>query len=216
MPDVPEIVLKAHSDLEAVKRLAEAEGADLEARGPDGETPLQAASHMGRKDIAAFLLSKGARLDPYGAALLGMRAELAGFLQEDPELLQRPGVHKAFPVLFMALTGGHVELSRWLIEQGAPLPERSPLIHAAAGSGRPELVTMLLEKGATANIGGFKGLTPLHVAARSGHLEVAKLLLDAGADPTRADEAGRTAGLLARESGHHQVASLLERASGRT
>jgi ankyrin repeat protein len=213
MPEAPEIVLKAHFDLAAVKRLAEAEGADLEARGPDGETPLQAASHMGRKDIAEHLLASGAKLDPYGAALLGMRQELEGFLGEDPGLLQRPGVHQAFPVLFMAMTGGHVELSRWLIEQGAPVSEKTPLIHAAAGSGDPELVRMLLERGVTPRIGGFKGLSPLHIAARAGHAEVARLLLEAGADPARQDEAGKTPLDLAREGGHQSLAGLLERSA---
>ena len=214
MPEVPEIVLQAHFDLAAVKRLVEGEGADLEARGPDGETPLQAASHMGRKDIAEYLLARGARLDPYGAALLGGRADLAAFLQEDPELLRRPGVHHAFPVLFMAITGGHVELSRWLIEQGAPVPERSPLIHAAAGSGRVELVRMLVERGATPRMGGFKGRSPLHLAARAGHAEVVKLLLAAGADATQTDEAGKTPLDLAREAGEGAAVAALQAATG--
>lgn len=214
MSEIPEIVLRAHFDLEAVKLLLNEDPAGVEAQGPDGETPLQAASHMGRKDIAEHLLARGAKLDPYGAALLGMRQELEGFLGEDPGLLQRPGVHQAFPVLFMAMTGGHVELSRWLIEKGAPVPEKTPLIHAAAGSGDPELVRMLLERGVTPRIGGFKGLSPLHIAARAGHAEVARLLLEAGADPAQMDEAGKTPFDLAREGGHQSVAALFERTAG--
>lgn len=212
--ETPEIVLKAHFDLEALKRLLDEDPAGVDAQGPDGETPLQAASHMGRKDIAEYLLSRGARLDPYGAALLGKQAELAAFLREDAELVRRPGVHNAFPVLFMAMKGGHVDLSRWLIEQGAPVPEKTSLVHAAAGSGKPELVGMLLERGVRVNVGGFKGLTPLHIAARAGDPETVRRLLDAGADPALRDESGKTPLDLARGGGHQAAADLLERASG--
>src|SRR5688572_20059466 len=39
----------------------------------DWESGLNGASHMGRRDIAEFLLSKGARIDIFCAAMLGYR-----------------------------------------------------------------------------------------------------------------------------------------------
>jgi ankyrin repeat protein len=45
-----------------------------------------------------------------------------------------------------------------------------------------EIVELLLDGGADANVKDEKGETPLHKAASGGHLEVAKLLLDHGAE----------------------------------
>jgi hypothetical protein len=39
--------------------------------GGDWETALGAAAHVGRRDIADFLLAHGARLDIFAAAMLG-------------------------------------------------------------------------------------------------------------------------------------------------
>ena len=59
---VNEFVLKAHGDLGVVKQLLEEEPALLNAAwdwgGGDWETGLGAASHVGRRDIAEFLLER--------------------------------------------------------------------------------------------------------------------------------------------------------------
>src|SRR5436305_6028852 len=63
---VQDFVIYAHSDLGMVKRLLEKEPAVLNAAmdwGGDWETGLGGASHMGRRDIAEFLLERGARID---------------------------------------------------------------------------------------------------------------------------------------------------------
>ena len=73
-----DFVIYAHSDLEKVRMLYDREpgllNATLDWGGGDWETALGGASHMGRKDIATFLLSKGARLDIFCAAMMGMLA----------------------------------------------------------------------------------------------------------------------------------------------
>src|SRR4029450_8436197 len=84
---VNEIVLKAHGDIDAVRALLEQQPALVNAAwdwgGGDWETPLGAAAHMGRRDIAELLLDHGARLDLFAAAMLGeteiVRAVLAAF-----------------------------------------------------------------------------------------------------------------------------------------
>jgi len=57
---VDDFVLKAHGDLDTVKRLLEDEPALVNAArdwgGGDWETGLGAASHVGRRDIALHLL----------------------------------------------------------------------------------------------------------------------------------------------------------------
>jgi hypothetical protein len=72
---VEEFVLKAHSDAKRVRELLEQEPALVNAcwdwGGGDWETALGAAAHMGRKEIALYLLARGARIDLYAAAMLG-------------------------------------------------------------------------------------------------------------------------------------------------
>jgi hypothetical protein len=71
---VQEFVAKAHGDLGRVKELLEREPRLVNAvwdwGGGDFESALGAASHVGRKDIATFLLGHGARLDIFAAAML--------------------------------------------------------------------------------------------------------------------------------------------------
>src|SRR5262245_11651107 len=68
---VREIVGVAHVDLNKVEALVEKRPALANAAYDwgfgDWETPLGAASHVGRREIAEFLLSKGARLDLFAA-----------------------------------------------------------------------------------------------------------------------------------------------------
>lgn len=72
---VKEFVGVAHRDLEKVKELYDRQPALLNASwdwgGGDWETALGAAAHTGRRNIAEFLLNKGARLDIFAAAMLG-------------------------------------------------------------------------------------------------------------------------------------------------
>src|SRR5437016_3876430 len=72
---VQDFVIYAHSDLPMVKKLLVKEPALLNATmdwgAGDWETGLGGASHMGRQDIALYLLDRGARIDLFCAAMLG-------------------------------------------------------------------------------------------------------------------------------------------------
>ena len=63
---IEEFVGKAHNDLDRVRALIVDEptlaNSSFAWGGTDWETALGAASHTGRKDIAEFLLAKGANL----------------------------------------------------------------------------------------------------------------------------------------------------------
>ena len=106
---VQEFVGNAHGDLNRVKELLAQESGLINATwdwgGGDFETALGAASHMGRRDIAEFLLEHGARLDIFAAAMLGkleiVKAALAAF----PEAINTPGPH-GIPLLAHAQAGG--------------------------------------------------------------------------------------------------------------
>jgi hypothetical protein len=94
---VREFVAKAHNDLERVKELLEQEPNLLNATwdwgGGDFETGIGGAGHMGRTDIAEFLLSKGARMDIFCAAMLGKLDIVKATLDAYPQLKSSKGPH---------------------------------------------------------------------------------------------------------------------------
>jgi hypothetical protein len=106
---VKRFVIAAHFNLAAVKEMLAAEpiliNATWEWGNGDFETALGGASHMGRRDIAEFLLEHNARLDIFAATMLGkldiVKAAVAAF----PNIVRVPGPHK-IPLIAHAEKGG--------------------------------------------------------------------------------------------------------------
>jgi hypothetical protein len=114
---VQEFVSKAHGDLDAVRDLLEREPRLLNAAwdwgAGDWETGLGAAAHMGRRDIALFLLERGARADIFAAAMLGEVEVVRAMLSAWPALRDAPGPH-GIPLFAHAKAGG--EQARAVVE----------------------------------------------------------------------------------------------------
>ena len=106
---VQEFVGNAHGDLNRVKELLAQEPGLINATwdwgGGDFETALGGASHMGRRDIAEFLLEHGARLDLFAAAMLGKLDIVKAALAAYPEAIRTPGPH-GIPLIAHAQAGG--------------------------------------------------------------------------------------------------------------
>ena len=106
---VQDFVIYAHSDLGLVKKLLDKEPALLNAAmdwgAGDWETGLGGASHMGRRDIAEFLLEHGARIDLFCAAMMGQLDAVRAFLTLQPALIDAKGPH-GFSLHFHAQVGG--------------------------------------------------------------------------------------------------------------
>lgn len=94
---VSAVVGAAHSNLDKVKSLVnnrpELANAAWDWGFGDWETAIGAAAHMGRKDIAEFLLSHGARPDHFTFAMLGELDALKAMLTAQPGLQKIPGPH---------------------------------------------------------------------------------------------------------------------------
>ncbi len=94
---VKEWVSKAHSDFARVQELFVQEPQLLNASwdwgGGDFETALEAAGHVGNREIAEFLLAKGARMNIFCAAMLGRLDIVKAVLQAYPELKHSAGPH---------------------------------------------------------------------------------------------------------------------------
>lgn len=110
---VQEFVSKAHADLDAIKELLLREPTLINSSwdwgGGDWETGLGAAAHMGRRDIALYLLEHGARLDLFAAAMLGNLDIVKATLETYPDSINIPGPH-GIPVIAHAQAGGNEAL----------------------------------------------------------------------------------------------------------
>jgi hypothetical protein len=106
---VQDFVIYAHSELDMVKALLEKEPALLNATidwgNGDWETGLGGASHMGRRDIVGYLLDRGARIDIFCAAMMGLVDAVKSFLTLEPKLIDAKGPH-GFTLHFHAQVGG--------------------------------------------------------------------------------------------------------------
>jgi hypothetical protein len=106
---VKEFVVAAHGNLEKTQSLLASQPGLINATwdwgGGDFETALGGASHMGRREIALFLLEHGARMDLFAAAMLGrldvVKAAIAAF----PGIEKTLGPHK-IPLIEHARKGG--------------------------------------------------------------------------------------------------------------
>ena len=110
---VQDFVGKSHADLGRIKELLSREPALINSAwdwgGGDWETGLGAAAHMGRHDIATYLLQNGARLDLFAAAMLGNLEIVKSTLEAYPDAIDIPGPH-GIPLIAHAQAGGHAAL----------------------------------------------------------------------------------------------------------
>jgi hypothetical protein len=106
---VKEFVVAAHVDLEKTKALLAETPSLLNATwdwgGGDFEMAIGGAGHMGRRDIALFLISQGGRFDLFVAAMLGRLDVVKPMLTAFPHLAESKGPH-GIPLMVHAQKGG--------------------------------------------------------------------------------------------------------------
>jgi hypothetical protein len=94
---VKELVTVAHGNLARVKELVTAHPALARASWDwgygDWETPIDAASHVGNRAIAEFLIANGARPTVFTAVMMGQLALVKGFVEASPGLQRMRGPH---------------------------------------------------------------------------------------------------------------------------
>lgn len=106
---VQDFVIYAHSDPAMTARLLDREPtlvvAAMDWGAGDWETGLGGASHMGRRDIVEILLKRGARIDLFCAAAMGLLDAVKAALAFEPRLIDARGPH-GFSLHFHAQVGG--------------------------------------------------------------------------------------------------------------
>jgi hypothetical protein len=94
---VKEFVIAGHNDLDKVKSMLAAQPALLNASwdwgGGDFEMAIGGAGHMGRPDIASYLIDRGGRFDIFVAAMLGKLEVVKPILTAWPALKDSNGPH---------------------------------------------------------------------------------------------------------------------------
>ncbi|XP_047100925.1 ankyrin repeat and protein kinase domain-containing protein 1-like [Schistocerca piceifrons] len=162
-------------------------GADVLARGGEGETCLHRAARRGQVEAARRLLENGAEVDSRNSR------------QSTP--------------LHLAAESGHAAVVRLLLSSAADPNarnqyEKTPL-HYAAQYGHTDVVRLLLTSSPYHNARNQNGWTPLHLAAYSGHTAAAIVLLEAGADRGARNNSGNTPLDIARQNDRQQLLDLL-------
>lgn len=104
------------------------------------------------------------------------------------------------PLLCLQLLGeGHAAIVKWLIDHASANIEAHTIngltaLYWSSARGHPEVVSLLLNRGADINRANRSGLSPLMVAANNRHVGVVELLLShKGINLEVQDEAGRNA-----------------------
>lgn len=188
---VKDWIVKAHRrQIEVMKGLLEREPALLQSSWDwgkgDFESAIQAAAHTGSRDMALFLIDRGARFDLFAAAMLGQLALFKTAVETFPATLQVRGAH-GIPLLSHAILGEAPARAvlDFLLARGVDVNARSnngstPLM-TAVQSGQGEIVRLLLSKGADANVRAANGSTALALSLKRGDAAIAQTLKDAGA-----------------------------------
>jgi cytohesin len=211
-------------DLTGVGRFLD-QGADVNIQDSQFNwTPLYWASFSGQRDVAEFLISKGADVNArdewndvplHYAAVHGHRELTKLLLTKGAEVNARTTDGKT--PLYDAVRAGHRGVAELLIAGGADVNAKytaangMTALHRAVRGGYREVIELLIAKGANVNAKDENGQTPLHVGARNGHVDVVRVLLAKGADVTLQSKEGHTALDLAKERNHTDVVELLKK-----
>ena len=125
------MVTVSHYNLNRVKELIDAHPSLARAAWDwgfgDWETALGAASHMGNRPIAQYLISKGARPSLFSSAMLGHLAVVKAFVAAQPGVQRIRGPH-SISLLAHAKAGGEESRSVFEFLQSLGDADTDPLI----------------------------------------------------------------------------------------
>lgn len=199
-----------------LRRLISA-GADVHPQYGGGDSPLVRAAREGELRSLEVLLDAGAARHDTSRALALLVAAEHGHLPIIEALLRRARYspeelghalcgacykHKPDAILRLIKAGASVTAYSRVSAHDQPL-------HLAARHDDPNLIELLLDRGAQVDAQDRHGRTPLWIAATRGHTRNVELLLTRGADHALAPHDGQDAYEAAYHAGHFGVLAAL-------
>jgi quinoprotein dehydrogenase-associated probable ABC transporter substrate-binding protein len=210
-----------------VAYLVEKKRADINARDPQGYTPLLNAIRKTSPAMVQYLVAHHAdvnRSDRDGWSPLMTAAwmddgDTARLLTAHQASLKAKNPQGLTPLAIAAQYGKEVAAVA-LVQAGSDVNQKvgsgyTPLMLAVAGHA-DGAAKALLDHGADVNARNDGGVTALMIAAAANQADLAKLLLAAGADAAVRNDNGKTALAIARDKDSQAVIKLLEDAVPRT
>lgn len=148
----------------------------------DWENGLEAAGHMGHRDIAELLLSRGMTRTLFSAAMMGEKSIVEQLLAADPGAVSHPGVHRMSLIYHIAISG-NTDIAE-IAQACGEVPGKDAAIHPAVKFDHLDMTAWLIHNGASGlDKLNFQNQTPLAVAREAGNEPIANLLLKHGATP---------------------------------
>lgn len=172
------------------------------------------AKYRGNNARVEELLEAGPALNIFEAAATGQTARVRELLAVNPALVNAYAPDGFHP-LGLAAFFGNKETVDALLQAGADVNQQSreamkvSALHSAAAARRPDIVEMLLAKGANPHLRAEGGVTVFHEAGATGQIEVAEMLLKRRADINATDGSGKTPLAHALNSRHEAMVGWL-------
>lgn len=115
-------------------------------------------------------------------------------------IMRKSGVNftdwRGYTPLHYAIQGGHIDMAKFLVEQGAKVISGRnfdhTVLHLAARSGDLPIIQYFVEHGIDINVRDAKGCTALHSVSEIGNLTTVKYLVELGSDINVKDNDGCT------------------------
>jgi hypothetical protein len=111
-----------------------------------------------------------------------------------------------------AVEGGHFDIVRLLVQNGAKTQYYGSALHCAAQFGHTDIVRFLIKNGVNVNAQDSVGHTPLHLAIWKGHVEIVQMLLNNGAATSIKSISGYTSMYYAQKYGSTYIQRMLKKA----